>query len=531
MGRKRMDGGIQTTLGFLTGTGNEAAALVLIPALDSPCGKIRDGALEALLGRHELDGQREIVRRWHTLSEDWKKIVAARPGRVTRAVRDAILSSDTSLCANGCNAVLALREFDLLPTLLKGAEDDANPHAKLSARTLLRLADLLYEELASPRDYAIRRDPQLLRQHVLGSLELSVVRFEKHRRAEIIEAFLVLAARDNTTLKRILQDPRHSAYPAMIQLLTHGQRPGIMRLVLQFLDDPNAPLAAVNVLAQRDDETFIRRLLAKIGGEPSQPAKVNLKRMESILWLRDNLPLVDGLDENLQQAVVQLASGSSMNRLQVYRLIERLLTSGTPGGRRAASAVLAQFKGNDANQLAVRALDDPDPEVQANVLVQLRERGIHGAMTRLIEAAASPHELVRKAAQQCLAEFSFKRFVASFDLLEPEVRASTGALVKRVDPGALDGLRQELLAPVRSRRLRGVEMAVALGVVHELEEEVIALLQDEDHFVRIQAAEALASSDSPTSREALRAALLDRSVTVKEAAEHSLRELVMESRT
>lgn len=520
-----MNGGLQTTLDFLAGAGNEAATLVLIPALDSPCGEIRDGALEALLARRSLDGQREIVARWHTLSDDWKKLIAARPGRVTRAVRDALLSPDTALCANGCNAVLALREFDLLPTLLKGAEDEANPHAKLLARTLLRLADLLYEELASPRDYAIRRDPQLLRQHVLGLLELSVARFEKHRRQEIIEAFLILAARDNSTLKRILQEPQHSAFPALIELLTHGERPGLLRLALSFLDDPQAPLAAVNVLAHRGDEPFIRRLLAKIGGEPSQPIKVNLKRMESIYWLRDNLPLVDSFDDELQQAAVQLAVGSSMNRLQVYALIERLLTGGTPEGRRAASVALSQFKGTDANQLAVRALDDADPQVQANLLVQLRERGIHGAMTRLFEAAESPHEVVRKAAQQCLAEFSFKRFVASFDLLDPEVRASTGALVKRVDPATLDGLRQELTAQGRSRRLRGVEMAVTLGMVRETEEAVIALLQDDDHFVRIQAAEALANSDTPTSREALRGALLDRSVTVQEAAENSLREL------
>lgn len=523
-----MNGGLQTTFDWLAGTGNEAAASLLIPALDSPRREIRDGALKALLARRCREGQRELIRRWHTLSDEWKALIATRPGRVSSAVRDAILSPDTALCANGCNAVLALREFDLLPALINAAEDDSNPHAELSARTLLRLADLLYEEVAGPRDYANRRDPQLLRQHVLGSLELSVNRFGKHRRRQMVEAFLVLAGRDNTTLKRILQDPHHPAYLVMVDILTHGERPGMMRLALSFLDDPQAPLTAVNVLSHRGDEPFLRHLLAKVGCEPSQIAKVNIKRMDSIPWLRDNLPTVDQFDDAAQHAAVQLALCSSMNRLQVYRLIERLLTQGTPGGRRAASAALAQFRGNDANQLALQCLADPDPQVQANVLVQLRERGIHGAMTRLIEAAESPHALVRKAAQQCLAEFSFKRFVAAFDLLDAEVRISTGALVKRVDPNSVDGLRQELSALGRSRRMRGIAMAVAMGVVAELETEIIALLADEDHFVRVEAAEALAKCDTEPSREALRAALLDRSVTVQEAAGNSLRELTGE---
>ena len=37
----------------------------------------------------------------------------------------------------------------------------------------------------------------------------------------------------------------------------------------------------------------------------------------------------------------------------------------------------------------------PDPHVQANVVVQLRERGIPGAISRLIQLLDSPHDVVR----------------------------------------------------------------------------------------------------------------------------------------
>jgi HEAT repeat protein len=61
-----------------------------------------------------------------------------------------------------------------------------------------------------------------------------------------------------------------------------------------------------------------------------------------------------------------------------------------------------------------------------------------------------------------------------------------------------------------------------MGLLHDLEKVVIELLSDEDHMVRIAAAGALAECDTLPSWEALRDAMLDRSVAVQETAEKSL---------
>ena len=94
-----------------------------------------------------------------------------------------------------------------MPVLINAAEDESNPNRELVSTTLLQLAEELYEELASPRDYRKRRDPQLVRQQVLKSLEESTKRYSKHRVDTVIEAFLLLVHRDNSTLKRIMTDP------------------------------------------------------------------------------------------------------------------------------------------------------------------------------------------------------------------------------------------------------------------------------------------------------------------------------------
>ena len=75
-------------------------------------------------------------------------------------------------------------------------------------------------------------------------------------------------------------------------------------------------------------------------------------------------------------------------------------------------------------------------------------------------------------------------------------------------------------SPVRRRR--AVLIATAMGMVPTMEEVLIERVSDDDHMVRATAAEALADCKTMPTWEALRDALLDRSVVVQEAAEQSL---------
>ena len=401
---------------------------------------------------------------------------------MVRALRDAVLGADAQMCINGCQAALWLQEYDLIPPLLNALGDQVDANSDVIAGTLLALADQLYADLASSAQG--HRDPELARHHVIGSLEASVQRFARHRRREVVEAFLLLAKRDNATLMQILQDPHHGSYRIVLDLLLKSPRAAILRLLLSFLDDPHAPAAALGVVGNRSDPAFIGCLLRKIGREPSAMVRQNLKRLASIAWLRDLRAALDELDAAQQHAAVRLVMASGVPRPQAFAVIEHLIQHGTAAGRRAAAEALNEFNGAEANALAMKALDDPDPAVQAAVAVQVRRRGIPGIVTRLVDLLESPHFGVRQAARSSLAEFTFKRFLAAFDMLDDEVRRSTGLLVKRVDPQTIPLLREEMHAPSRSRRLRAVAIARAVDGVAALEPELVELLHDEDHFVR-----------------------------------------------
>lgn len=517
--------GLDTTLKCLSRTPNEAALDLLVAALDSNHQAIRDGALRSLLKRRNTAGHREILQRWNGAGDHWKSIIAESPGKLSGVMRDAMLAADLHMCQNACDAALDLHEYDLIPALINATEDGANVNADLAAATLLQLAERLYHDLAKSHSSRRGRDPQLVRSTCLSALEASVQRYGKHQRQEILEAFLILVSRENATLKRILQNPHDRSYLPLVNLLTTSERPGIIRLVLSFLNDPHSPNATLQLISRRTDPVFLHHLFAKIGFEPAAAAKVNLRRMTSFPWLRGDLHHLEQLNEQQQHAVVEIVKTSGMNRQQAFEVIQHLARRGKVAGRRAATAALADIQGAEANEVALICLNDEDDQVRANVLMQLRERRVPGAMSFLLEAIESPETVIREAARTCLGEFHIDRYLSAFDMLEDEVRLSTGRLVYKVDPHVVPRLEEELKARGRGRRIRAIAAANAMGAVAPLEAQVIELLSDEDHFVRVEAAAALASCGSDASRQALREALLDRSVAVQEAAQSSLNQL------
>jgi len=328
--------------------------------------------------------------------------------------------------------------------------------------------------------------------------------------------------RDNATLVNLVQDVFHPAFAETTEILLHCPEAGVIRLVLSFLDQPHAPSAVISIAARRADLPFLQYLLRKVGREPSRAVSQNLKRMTSPCWLGDGPAALDRLADAAQHAAVRVVMHSGIARSEAFAVVEHLLVRGKPGGRRAAAQALAQFQGAQANALALRALEDPDPQVQAAALAQLRGRSIPAALARLVDMLDSPHAVVRKAARKSLEEFTCRRFLAAWDMLDEEVRLSTGSLVKKVDRQTIPILQGELASSMRSRRMRALAVARTLELIPKLEPAVLHLLEDEDHVVRAEAAAALGQGHSPQSRRALQMALFDRSATVQEAARKSL---------
>jgi HEAT repeat protein len=211
-----------------------------------------------------------------------------------------------------------------------------------------------------------------------------------------------------------------------------------------------------------------------------------------------------------------------MARQRVFEAIEYLLLRGKPAGRREAAKALAQFEHPEAAALMIKALNDEDAEVRAQLLLQLRPRNIPAAVVLLVRMADSPDPAVRQALRAALPEFTLRRLLANFDVLDEDVRITAGTLVRKIDADASEELVKEFGSPLRVRRHRAVLVAEAMGVVHELEKSIVKLLSDNDQMVRLATARVLSDCKSRPTWEALRDAMFDRSFAVREAAEQSL---------
>lgn len=514
--------GLATTLQRLGETENEAAVPVLLAALRAADRHLHERALKSLLQRKSAVAESDVLSCWHDLSPRLRSLVAEKPGWLSGAIHSALGSGTPQLVRNACEAALETRDYDQIPALAAAAIDSKNCCQRRAGDVVLLLAEMLFDELHLPRDYRVRRDPQLQRSSLLPSLERMVDSVDRHQRWQLVEALLLLAERDTATIKRILQSPRDPSFPFLTQVLEASPRPGVIRLLLSYLDDAHAPRAALETLARRRDLQFIRQLLRKVGNQPPLVVRNNLRRIDEIAWLADCGSVFAALAESEQPAAVLLVTEANLPSSQALQLLSLTLQEGGSAGRRMAATGLAKFNSSEADEITWQALDDEDPLVRAQVVSRMGASATPTVIPRLLEMLDSPHQLEREAAAQCLHDYNFERYLQAFDTMAPEARLATGWLVIKVDPTAIPQLTAELKAPLRTRRTRGLQIAITLQLVPELFDTIKLLLNDEDHYTRLDAVRALASCDLEESQLALRRVLLDHSPLVAQAAEEAL---------
>ncbi|MBN2022864.1 MAG: HEAT repeat domain-containing protein [Pirellulales bacterium] len=522
-----MSTGLRLTFDLLARSENRAATELLIMTLDCPDRVIQQRGLAALMDRLDPDGHQEVFRRLSILDPACRDVVRRRAHRLETMATAAVRAASVSECQAACEAVVEFRLYDTLPGLVSVLGDENSQTRVIAAQTLLRLAEAFYQELSGADNATSTTkasDMDTMRHRVTTSLEEAARKYYKHQQAEAVEAFLLVARPQNVTLRQLLRNPDDKCHEALLDLLTHSRRGGVMRLLLGFLDDAQLPRPIIDVLASRRDKRFVKHLLRRVTASDARLRSCGetLGRFDKLAWARPDDPVLEALDDDDQAAAVRVIMASGMPEAEKIEAVGHVLQRGKVGGRRAAARALAAIKGPAADALVVRAVSDEDPEVRAAVLRQFRSRGIPGALLLLIRMVDSPHAVIREALRDALPEFSFRQFMMTFEALPENLQLISGHLVRQIDPDAAAHLVHEMAVPSPVRRRRAVQAAGAMGLVKEIEVHVARLVADEDHMVRAAAAAALAESESTRSWEALRDAMFDRSVVVQEAAEQSL---------
>jgi len=513
-------------LELLSSSFNEAAVEVLIAALGQDDRALVDGAIVALMRRRSKQGHLAVIGKLHEFSTDQRQLLRSGRGHINGAIRDAIVSGDNQLFANACELVEQLSEIDLVPALIAVAENLKSPHADQATQVVRSLVQQLSNSLRSPSAEPLRRNPGLMRRHVLENLERCVERFRQHKRLELIEAFVILSGPNSNLLRTILRSPHHACFTPVLQTLNENQSLGVIGLLIEFMQSTKAPHVVTQVVSRRVDDPFVAEFMAQADIGFSAKMRRNLQQIEKFAWLDpDSLRPGDRLPpiaRKYGRHAVRMVVAASLPRETKLKFLESILQLGSCASRLAACEALASIQGDWPNRLVNEALEDTDPAVQAAAALQMRNRQIPGSLPRLLALLDSAHQTTREAARDALQDLSFENYLCRFESLSDEVRRSTGPLVVRVDLQAVPLLLTELSADSRSHRLRAIEMAEAMALTTQISAALIERLQDEDHLVRASAASALQGCSRTDARIALQESLQDPSMAVQNAARASL---------
>ena len=514
-----------TTMYLLAHSRNQAAVPVLMSALGSKRLEIRLGAIHGLAVRRSPDGHAEILARLPAFGERELAVLAESvqrsSHRMQQALHDAVLSEDLGQYESACRVILLGRVYQSLPALVEVSENLRHRQSAQALATVVQLAKLLHEEtLARPQDRTC--EPGFVRRQVLPALEQSVVRFNTHKRLEIIDAFLLLVPPTNETLLRIFGDPAHPCYRPVVNSLTTSAQVSILQLLAQLVHDTKVPHAALKIVADRHDRKFLDYLLHNVGSPVALRVLENFKRLSAVVWLHERRDTLLELDGRAQSVAVEIAKAGAVDRALLLSLLKFLLERGQPEGRRASCDALADFHDGQATQLVVGTLHDPDPRVQAAAAKQLRQRGLPDAMERLIALVEHPAPEVRDAARASLHEFGFVRYRGSFDSMDPSARRKIGRLVAKVDLSTPQRLGELLGAPSLSTKLRALEMVQAMDAADTVIEHLAQLAVHADAAVRTEAMATLGACRHADALALLHEAEQDPVACVREAAVRSL---------
>lgn len=514
---------LDKTIAALVKSRNEAANSTLLSALSGRDFTTFDNVVRALIERRNKSGHHAVVALWHVMPTESRRHFAAGRGRMAVAMREAVQSPDDQLFANSCDIAESIDEFDLLPALVSLAERSESPRAKPALRVAQRLVSRLEEMTHASRDARDRQNTDMIRQGVLECLERSVERFRTHRRVELIEMFVALSGSENLSLRAILESPHHPCFATVVEILSRSDSPAVIGLVAEQLPNPEAPQVVRSVCSKRIDAKFLSALLTTPLDWSNPNTAKALARLKAIACLEPANFTAASFSDDQQVTAMRVLAATSAADEDKLDLAGRLLAEGSPAARQAACLALQPIAGQRANELVLRALDDPDSQVQLAAAKQLRERHIPGTVAKLLDLTDSPHANVQQAACEALPEFTVDGLLEKFDSLTDEQRKSTAVLLVRVDRTAPARLALELQSAAARKRLRAIEIVAITGLAPQVADALVERLEDEDHLVRAAAAEALGRCTSQDVRDALLAALGDRSPAVQLAARNSLR--------
>lgn len=484
--------GLEQTYDTLAKTRNEAAIEVLRSALIDPDASVRLRALAAMVRRREPRCRSSVLTRWPRLNSDEKELLGANAKWLEPAVRERLKRAGADV-GPAIDAAVALQLASVVREIVAIAETSPRgPVRDQATEATLTMTETLGRDARADRDRPTVRNP------ILTRLDASVRRFRDHENDRLLDAFLGVVSWGDCELRHRL-DADSPVSGMLVERMESSDRRAVIELITGFIRRRHVSEGVVGILGRRTDKPFRDALLRAIGAEPCDAALKNLKRIGTPACCRGDEALLDELPAECRAPLAHVAITTYEDPIRALNLACAAIERVGAGCGTAVAAALARcpLPSVDVWMRAAGTVAGGDTRA-------IRKDENASLLERLIRLLDHPNPSVVRGVRRVLAPLHAEQIFPRFDTLRARSRRRLGRVVQRIDPTAIDRVREKLRHPVLAQRLQAIAAADALAALDLLADAILPIARADHQEARRRIAMLLAKAEGEETLQILR---------------------------
>jgi hypothetical protein len=409
--------------------------------------------------------------------------------------------------------------YEMLPTVVFLIESADPQFAETMRKVLLHLAESFYADIMAAPDTE-RRNFDRKRDWFVSQIDGLVKRYSMNNIDEAIQALLIITKKDFDTMKLVAADHRSATAKKVGEFLRTGDHGSYLRLLLNYVDDPDSPAVMDTIIAERSDPLFVQKLLQVVGPDPSPEFRDALKRFNDFAWFNAENPELPGLVNGLEPNAVQLLQSVNFPKDRVIRLYKFFLERSSVESRRTAAESVRWLIGEEINRVLLKFVNDSDGQTAAILFKLLKSRGVPDVDKILPTLIERHDEVLRQAIYDMMPDLHVETFASRVNQMTPISAQTLGRYVRLVDPNTYKVIDDDIKSPIPIRRSAACRVASVTGYAKEFLPRIIEIAeQDDETSVRVAAILALSTILVKEALETLSRLKNDRTTDIRDAVE------------
>jgi HEAT repeat protein len=271
------------------------------------------------------------------------------------------------------------------------------------------------------------------------------------------------------------------------------------------------------IIAERSDALFVRKLLEYVGLDPNPDFRTALKRFKEFAWFRADNPDLPDLVAGLERNAVQLLQSSSFPKERVIPLYRFFLEREAVDSRRAAAESVRWLVGEEINQLLLQFVNNSDPQTAAILFRLLKSRDVRGVEDILPTLIERPDTEIRQAIFDMVPDLRAETFASRVSQMTPMTAQKTGRYVRLIDANTYKKIDDDIKSPIPIRRASACKVAMYTDYTKEFLPLIIEIAREDEMSVRLAAIAALSTVLVKDALATLKSIENDRSTDIRDA--------------